>query len=380
MVGDVGGVRAKPVILIVDDSVEDLSLMGTILRDEYHVKIARSGAKALKIALEYPVPDLILLDVMMSEMDGHEVCIRLKDNPVTKEIPIIFLTAKVSIEDEQRGLELGAVDYITKPASPPIVLARVKTHLHLKAAANFLKDKSLYLERIADKRTHEVQVLQEVMILSLASLAETRDNETGKHLRRTQHYVKELAVRLRNHSRFEKFLTDYNISMLFKSAPLHDVGKVGIPDGILLKPGRYEPAEFEIMKKHTIIGYEAIERAERNLEVKTDFLTIAKEIAYSHHEHWDGAGYPRGLSGEDIPISARLMALADVYDAIISRRIYKDPIPHEKAVQMIMAEKGAHFDPDVVDAFVAIQDEFKIIAEKFADDDISEMRRNKRLL
>ncbi len=360
--------KGRATVLVVDDALDSLSSIGAILRDMYRVKIAVTGEKALRIASELPLPDLILLDIMMPEMDDYEVCSRLKKNPVTRDIPVIFLTARSTIEDEQRGLEMGAVDYITKPISPPIVLSRVKTHLHLKAAADFLKDKNMYLEQIVDKRTYEVQTLQEVMMLSLASLAETRDNETGKHIRRTQHYVRALAERLRTHPRFEQHLTDYAISVFFKSAPLHDIGKVGIPDGILLKPGRYEPAEFEIMKRHTSLGRDAIEKAERSLDKKADFLKIAKEIAYSHHERWDGRGYPQGLSEDDIPISARLMALSDVYDAIISRRIYKDPIPHEHAVKIITAERGAHFDPDVTDAFISIQDEFNAIAQKFADE------------
>jgi putative two-component system response regulator len=302
-------------------------------------------------------------------MDGYEVCQGLKYNPKTRDIPVIFLTAKAEVEDEKKGLELGAADYITKPISPPIVLARVKTHLALKASANFLRDKNEYLELEIAKRTHEIAATQDVTILTMASLAETRDTDTGNHIRRTQHYVKALAEKLRNHPRFAHYLTERNIAMLFKSAPLHDIGKVGIPDRILLKPGRLDPAEFEIMKTHTTLGRDAIEYAEKSLGIKVEFLSIAKEIALSHQEKWDGSGYPEGLSGDDIPISARLMALADVYDALISRRVYKEPMSHEQAVEIILPGRAFHFDPDIVDAFVDIQDEFRAIAARYVDSD-----------
>jgi putative two-component system response regulator len=211
--------------------------------------------------------------------------------------------------------------------------------------------------------------IQDVTILAMASMAETRDPETGNHIRRTQFYVKALAERLKEHPRFSAVLTDSYIKLLFKSAPLHDIGKVGIPDRILLKPGRFEPHEFEIMKTHTTLGRAAIEHAERSLGTPMAFLSIAKEIAYSHQEKWDGSGYPEGLAGEAIPVSARLMAVADVYDALISRRVYKDGMPHEKAVQLIVEGKGKHFDPDMVDAFIGLQEEFRAIAARFHDTD-----------
>jgi putative two-component system response regulator len=203
----------------------------------------------------------------------------------------------------------------------------------------------------------------------MASLAETRDNETGNHIRRTQFYVRALAERLRGHPRFASYLSETQIEILFKSAPLHDIGKIGIPDRILLKPGRFEPEEFEIMKTHTTLGRVAIEQAEQRLGMKVDYLSCAKEIAYGHQEKWDGSGYPEGLSGDAIPIAARLMAVADVYDALISRRIYKAPMPHEQAVAIIAEGRARHFDPDIVDAFIDIADEFRAIAERFADSD-----------
>jgi len=360
---------AKKTVLLVDDSPDNLVLMNDLLKDLYKVKVANSGEKALRIATTGQPPDVVLLDVMMPEMDGYEVCRRLKANPATRNVPIIFLTAKSEVEDEKLGLDLGAVDYITKPISPPITLARVRNHLMLKEHADFLRDQNEFLEQEVQERTREVVAIQDVTILAMASMAETRDPETGNHIRRTQFYVKALAERLKEHPRFSAVLTDSYIKLLFKSAPLHDIGKVGIPDRILLKPGRFEPHEFEIMKTHTTLGRAAIEHAERSLGTPMAFLSIAKEIAYSHQEKWDGSGYPEGLAGEAIPVSARLMAVADVYDALISRRVYKEGMPHEKAVQMIVEGKGKHFDPDMVDAFIGLQEEFRAIAARFHDTD-----------
>ena len=356
-------------ILVVDDTPANLSLMTGLLRDDYKVKAAIDGEKALRIAQASPPPDLILLDIMMPGMDGYEVCRRLKADPATRDIPVIFLTAKSGVEDEKMGLDLGAVDYITKPISPPIVMARVRNHLVLKASADFLRDKADYLEHEVGKRTAEVIAIQDVTILAMASLAETRDSDTGNHIRRTQHYVKALALKLREQPRLAALLDDRYILMLFKSAPLHDIGKVGIPDRILLKPGKLTPEEFELMKTHTTLGRDAIHAAERQLGMPVEFLKLAKEIAYSHQEKWDGSGYPEGLKGEAIPLSARLMALADVYDALISRRVYKEGMPHEQALAIISAGRGQHFDPDMVDAFLAIHEEFYAIAQRYIDSD-----------
>lgn len=378
-------------LLVVDDTPENLSLMSGLLKDNYQVRVAINGDRALSIAMSESPPDLILLDIMMPEMDGYEVCRRLKANPATRDIPIIFLTARSSIEDEQKGLEMGAVDYITKPINPPIVLARVAAQLSLKASTDFLRekneflnekndylreknaflrDKNDFLEHEVVRRTQEVTAIQDVTILVMASLAETRDAETGNHIRRTQHYVRALAIRLKPHPRFEGFLSDHNIDMLFKSAPLHDIGKVGIPDRILLKPGRFTVEEFEIMKTHTTLGRDAIAQAEASLGTRVEFLTMAKDIALFHQEKWDGSGYPAGLRGDAIPVSARLMAIADVYDALISRRVYKEPIAHEQAVHIIANGRGSHFDPDMVDGFIQIQGEFHAIALRYADSEV----------
>ena len=360
---------SPPTLLVVDDTPDNLMLMTDLLKDRYRVKAANSGEKALRILQGDTLPDLILLDVMMPGLSGHEVAQQLKRDPRTRDIPIIFLTAMAATEDEIHGLELGAVDYITKPIRPALVLARVDTQLKLKAAADFLRDHSDYLEKEVARRTLEVIAIQDVAIQAMASLAETRDNETGNHIRRTQHYIKVLAEHLRGHSRFSHFLTEATIALLFKSAPLHDIGKIGIPDHILLKPGRYTEEEFEIMKTHTTLGRDAIQHAEDQLGIRAEFLSLAKEIAYSHQEKWDGSGYPQGLAGDDIPISARLMAVADVYDALISRRVYKAGMPHEQAVEIIRQGRGTHFDPDICDAFLDCLEQFQTIAERFADTD-----------
>lgn len=356
-------------VLVVDDTPDNLMLMTDLLRDRYRVKAANSGETALRVLQNDPLPDLILLDIMMPGLSGHEVARQMQQDPRTRDIPIIFLTALASMENQIQGLELGAVDYITKPISPPLVLARVQTQLKIKAAADFLRDQNEYLEQEVQRRTREVMAIQDVTIQAMASLAETRDNETGNHIRRTQHYIKLLAELLRDHPRFKPFLNDDNIRQLFRSAPLHDIGKIGIPDHILLKPGRFTPEEFEIMKTHTTLGRDAIQRAEDQLGLSVDFLRVAKEIAYSHQEKWDGSGYPQGLVGEEIPVSARLMAVADVYDALISRRVYKSGMPHEQAMEIIRQGHATHFDPDICDAFLANAEQFHAIAERFSDSD-----------
>lgn len=357
-----------PSVLVVDDTPINLSLMTSVLKGVCKVKVANNGLRALEIARSSPPPDLILLDVMMPEMDGYEVCDHLKQDPVTRDIPVIFLTAKTESEDETRGFECGAVDYIPKPIKVPVVLARVKAQLGLKRMSDFLRDKNDFLESEVQRRTAELVAGQEVTILAMSSLAETRDNETGNHILRTQRYVRRLAEQLQSNPKFSQQLNDGYIRLLFKSAPLHDIGKVGIPDHILLKPGKLTPEEFEVMKTHTTIGYEAIVRAEKTHGAALDFLQPAKEIALSHQEKWDGSGYPQGLVGEAIPLSARLMALADVYDALISKRVYKAAMTHDEAMAIIRQGRGTHFDPDVYDAFIEVEEDFRRIAFEFTDE------------
>jgi putative two-component system response regulator len=354
-------------ILIVDDAIENLTVLNALLSPYFQVKVATSGEKALHIASAVPHPDLILLDVMMPGMDGYQVFQRLRADPATHDIPVIFVTAMDSREAELHGLDAGAVDYITKPVVPAIVLARVRTQLELKQARDWLANKNTLLEAEVARRMLENELTQEVSIRALAHLAETRDPETGNHILRTQSYVHELALRLRNHPRFADTLNTRYIDLLHRSAPLHDIGKVGIPDLILPKPGPLTPEEWRVMKTHARLGAEAIEQAERDAARPVAFLGLAKEIAHWHHEKWDGSGYPDGLAGDAIPVSARLMAVADVFDALISTRVYKPPMPLSEARDIIAAGRGVHFDPDVAEVFLQGFDDFAGIASHHVD-------------
>lgn len=359
---------ARPTILIVDDTPENITVLGEMLHPHYAIRVATSGSRALISATSNPLPDLILLDVMMPEMDGYAVLSRLRENPVTAEIPVIFVTALDATEDETHGLEMGAADYITKPLRPSIVQARVHCQLELKMARDRIRDQNNWLEKEIARRMMENQKIQDASMRALASLAETRDNETGNHIRRTQGYVEVLCRKL-IHSGYQEQLTERRIQMIAKAAPLHDIGKVGIPDNILLKPGKLDEEEWKIMRTHSTIGAQAISRAIADEPDQSifEFLHIAMEIAHYHHEKWDGSGYPDGLQGESIPLPARLMALADVYDALINRRCYKQGMSFEQATQIIVDGKGSHFDPTLVDAFLNCQDQFIDIAHRYAD-------------
>ena len=356
----------KPTILIVDDTPANLTLLAGLLQPAYAVKVATRGEKALQLVTEQ-APDLVLLDIEMPDMSGYDVCRRLKAESATQGIPVIFLTSKLDPASEQLGLGTGAVDYITRPINPAILLSRVKAHLADATSTASLRIANQYLEVAVAARTTELINLQEMTVLALASLAETRDTETGKHLRRTQHYLRALGEHLRNHPGFSNALSGDMVSVLFKCAPLHDIGKVGIPDRILLKNGRFTAEEFELMKTHPTLGRDAIVKAQEISGQRMDFFETAKDIVYSHHEKWDGTGYPQGLTGTEIPVSARLMAVADVYDALISHRVYKVGMDHARAMQIITEGRGTHFDPDVVDAFVALAPEFEAISKRFAD-------------
>ncbi len=357
-------------LLIVDDTPENIMVLGEILMPYYRVRVANSGARALVAATTEPRPDLILLDVMMPEMDGYEVITRLHSNPHTTDIPVIFITALDAPKDETRGLELGAADYITKPVHPAIVLTRVRGQIELKEARDRMIDQNAWLESEIERRMRQNQMIQDVSMRALASLAEARDNETGNHILRTQGYVRVLAGELSKLPKYANTLKPGVIESYAKAAPLHDIGKVGIPDRALHKPGKHTPEEWEIMKTHAKVGADAIWRAIQNEEdqVGLDFLHIAMDIARYHHEKWDGSGYPDGLSGEKIPLPARLMALADVFDAMISKRVYKPAFTVEQTTDMIKDGRGKHFDPDVVDAFVARLDDFQAIAARHTDE------------
>ena len=357
--------ESEDTIMIVEDEKANIDILLEAFRDEYEVMVAVDGEKALK-AIKSNLPDLILLDIMLPKMNGYEVCKKIKNNPRTASIPIIFVTSMDQKTNERKGLELGAIDYITKPFSIPIVKTRVKNHLELKNAKEKLSNQNEILEKKVEERTKKIERTQDVTIESLAALAETRDKETGRHINRTKRYVKLLAEYLKNNPRFSDYLTEENINWVYKTAPLHDIGKVGIPDDILYKEGQLTDEEFEIIKKHPTYGKKAIKNAEEDLG-QNSFLKFAREIVGTHHEKWDGSGYPDGLEGEEIPIAGRLMALADVYDALVNKRVYKPAFSHSRAFKIITEGDGRtmpeHFDPDVLDAFIALENEFAKIAK-----------------
>lgn len=375
---------SKSTILIVDDEPINLVVLNQLLTTNYLVQACKSGEQAIRNAAREPRPDLILLDVMMPGMDGYTVLSRLRENEKTRDIPVIFVTALDDEIDEERGFELGAVDYIAKPIKPAIVKARVMAHLEIKQARDRLKNQNAWLETEVARRIRENLMIQDISLCALAQLAETRDSDTGKHILRTQAYVKALAQKLQSHPRFSSELDELHLSRIVKASPLHDIGKVGIPDHILLKPGKLTIEEWEIMKNHCRIGGNVIRHAIDKAKVSTKeadfetspeslvFLEVAYDIATSHHERWDGTGYPDGLAGQAIPLSARLMALADVFDAMTTPRVYKKPWSTDEAAQLISEQKGKQFDPDIVEAFESIRETFENIQQALSDSEQKE--------
>lgn len=337
----------KRIVLVVDDTPDNIDVLSGVLKDEFRVKAAVNGERALKIAQTSPQPDMILLDVMMPGMDGYEVCQALKANPVTSHIPVIFVTAKNQQEDETRGLGLGAVDYITKPISPAIVLARVHTHLNLY-------DQNLALERKVADRTRELRETRYEVIRRLGRAAEFKDNETGMHVVRMSHFARLIAERLGAAPEW--------VELVFNAAPMHDIGKIGIPDRVLLKPGKLDAEEWAIMQQHPVIGADILG------DHGSSLLQMARAIALHHHEKWDGTGYPAGLAGTAIPLEARIVAIADVFDAVTSERPYKRAWAIGDAVKLIQDGAGTHFDPDLVPIFEAVLPEILQIRDRYADD------------
>jgi len=358
-------------VLMVDDNPTNLQvLQATLEGRNYRLLAARDGASALAVTAKV-APDLILLDIMMPEMDGYEVCRRLKADPATFEIPIIFLSALTQTEDKVKGLELGAVDYITKPFQPEEVIARVNTHLTLRclqqqlSIANAdLTELNENLEKKVEERSQELLRSRDSIIFAMAKLTEARDDDTGKHLERICKYTEVLAREL---ARSDPSITDRWIKVVVKTAALHDIGKVGIPDGILLKKGRLTAQERVIMETHPAIGGDTLLELREEMGGGGPFLSRAIEITLGHHEKWDGSGYPFGIKGEAIALSARLVAVADVYDALVSERVYKPGMTHEDARRILQEGAGKHFDPRVVEAFLARQDDFRQIAVTMRD-------------
>ncbi|MBT3136755.1 two-component system response regulator [Alteromonas sp. ALT199] len=326
----------KPTLLVVDDEPVNLRVLKQLLSSDYQLIFARNGEEALKLA-ETRQPNLILLDVMMPGLTGFEVCRQLKQKASTKQIPVIFVTALTDEHEETEGFDAGAVDYITKPISPAIVKARVKTHLSLVQA-----------DELLDSRLQIVQ--------RLGRAAEYKDNETGMHVMRMSHFARELALAYG--------LSAKQAEILLHAAPMHDIGKIGIADSIMLKPGKLTDEEFATMKHHPEIGAEIIGDCGDSL-----LLKVAKSVSLTHHEKWDGTGYPKGLVGEDIPIEGRICAIADVFDALTSKRPYKDAWSIEKTVEFLQSQKGKHFEPRLVDLMIEIMPKILDIKATFKDED-----------
>ena len=349
----------KSRVLIVDDTADNIWFLADALSDTAIVQVARNGETALKLAAQQPQPEIVLLDVQMPGMDGYEVCRRLKNMAETADIPIVFVTAMSEAREEAKGLGLGAADYIHKPFDPAIVRARVRNLVEYKRHRDSLQE-------IIRSQTRALRKTQVGTIMALADVAEWRDPETGEHIKRTQEYVYCIALELSRTPEYATLLTPDYLEMLYMCAPLHDMGKVSISDAILLKPGKLTPEEFAIMQQHCEFGAQILQSALTHVG-RDPFLEMAYQVARWHHDRWDGKGYPDGLMGQSIPLAARIMSVADVYDALISHRPYKDPMPHEEAVAVIISDRGKRFDPDVVDAFIRCQEKIKNIKEKISE-------------
>lgn len=354
-------------ILVVDDTPANLTLLSQMLGDRgYRIRPVPSGKLALAAAASDP-PDLVLLDISMPEMDGFEVCRLMKEDPRLREVPIIFISALTEMEGKVKAFRRGGVDYITKPFQIEEVEARVETHLKLRRSQAELERYNRYLEQLVDEKVKEISESQLATIFAMVKLAESRDDETGTHIWRVREYCLALANALRDHSAFRDRLTDPFVRDLYNAAPLHDIGKVGISDAILLKPGPHTPDEAEIMKTHTSIGARTLEGVITSYP-KNSFLIMGAQIAYSHHERWDGTGYPQGIAGEAIPLSAHIMSVADVYDALRSPRRYKPAFDHETTVRIMTKGDGrtepTHFDPRLLETFVSIASEFDAVYER----------------
>ncbi len=370
----------KAQILAVDDEPIHLSVLSRLLSPAYTVQVAKSGEEALAALDRGPLPDLVLLDILLPGIDGYETLERLRTDPRRRDVPVIFVTALGSDTDEEKGFRLGAVDYINKPFRPAIVLERVRVHLELKRSRDLLRNQNDWLEAEVARRFEENQLIQDVTLSAITQLAETRDTETANHIVRTANYVEILAKGLRRLPAYADELDAAAVARIVKASPLHDIGKVGIPDSILLKPGKLAPAEFEIMKTHAAIGARAIriaiDRAMRThaagagavKPASLRFLEVAETIAQNHHERWDGTGYPAGLAGREIPLPGRLMALADVFDALTTPRVYKAAWTMEAAVDLVRSQRGQQFDPDVADVLLSEQALFEGIMRRMADE------------
>ena len=347
-----------PCILIVDDAPENLEVLERFLKSKgYRTRPVPSGKLALQAAESDP-PDLILLDIHMPEIDGYEVCRQLKENEKLRDVPVLFLSALSETMDKVKAFQVGGVDYVTKPFEFEEVLSRVKTHLKIRSLQIELEKHSRHLEDLVAVQVKEISDSQLAAIFALAKIAESRDANTGKHLERGQAFCRLLATKLSEQPRYRGQIGSSYVENIHHASSLHDIGKVGIPDSILLKPGKLSREEFETVKTHAALGAQTLE-AVRSKYPRNAFISMGIAIARSHHEKWDGSGYPDGLSGEDIPLSARIMAVADVYDALRSKRCYKPVFSHEKSRAIIVESSGTQFDPSLVEAFVELEEQFR---------------------
>ncbi len=352
-------------IMVVDDTPANLRLLEQMLGEQYHrVLTFPRGALALKAAISNP-PDLILLDINMPEMNGFELCRHLKLNDTLKDVPVIFISANSDTDNKLKAFSMGGVDYVTKPFQVEEVNARIKTHLRLSYLQKKLECRNSDLKEIVREKVRELSESQLATTFALTKLAESRDDDTGQHIERTRNFCRLLAERLRQHPDYCNRISKAFIESIYHCAPMHDIGKVAIPDHILLKPGKLTADEFDVMKTHAEIGADTLEGVRANYP-QNMFVTMGVEIARCHHEKWDGSGYPAGLRGEDIPLSARIMALADVYDALRAQRPYKSPFSHAKSCEIIMADSGTHFDPVIGGTFKLCCDEFDTILQQFS--------------
>jgi putative two-component system response regulator len=354
----------KSLIIMVDDNPANLRIGKNILTEKFTVATAPSAEKLFSL-LESNSPSLILLDVDMPEMDGYEAIKVLKSKHETKDIPVIFLTARSESDSELTGLSLGAMDYITKPIQPSLLLKRIEVHLlveeqrkTLEKQAEDLRFFNENLQKMVDEKTQNILELQNALLKTMAELVEYRDDITGKHIERTQRGIKILLTEILSNGIYPEDTVGWDIDLLVQSCQLHDVGKIFISDNILRKPGRLNSDEFEDMKVHTHVGKQIVEKVE-TLANESEFLKYAKTFISSHHERWDGSGYPYHLKGTDIPLLGRVMAIADVYDALVSVRPYKSAYTHDEAVQIIIDGSGSHFDPVLVEIFTRVSDQFR---------------------
>lgn len=353
-------------VLVVDDVPQNLSLITELLRRSYVVKVAAGGAKALEMLQAGPLPDLILLDILMPEVDGYLVCRRIKADPRTRDIPVIFLTALSDDVDEEMGLGLGAVDFISKPINPSIMLARIETQLALKAAADFLRDKNDFLEQEVVRRMEESDEVQDSVLRMLASLAGARaSGGADHHLWRVQQCLRILLEQLDGQPRFAALQGADAVALACRAAMLYDIGMAMVPAEIVARPAALAAAELESVAAHTTLGRQAIEQIEQRLGRTVPLLEMAKEMACGHHERWDGKGYPKGLAGEAIPAVARALALADAYAAMTSPRPHRPAMGHVEALACIVdQERGRRYDPAVVDAFLARENDIRALSQQ----------------